>query len=203
MEAMWTAFLPHFQYVQQLLKNKYFGNVMRLEADFGFFPEYDKTSRLFDKSIGGGSLLDIGIYPIFAALSTLGKPDNIKAKANFFETGADAECEITFNYHNANANLKCTLLEETKTEAVWTCEQGTIKINSRFHEPSTVTLIDKRNTSELKLFDYETLGYSYEIEHFNQLIRTGNKESDIMSFNKSIELISTLDVVRRIIDLEY
>ena len=59
MEAMWTIFLPHFQYVIELIKNKHYGNVLKLEADFGFHPIYDKTSRVFDKSVGGGSLLDI------------------------------------------------------------------------------------------------------------------------------------------------
>ena len=75
MEALWTAFLPHFQYVQDLLNKKHFGEIVSLEADFGFHPIYDETSRVFDKSVGGGSLLDIGIYPVFAALSTLGQPN--------------------------------------------------------------------------------------------------------------------------------
>ncbi|WP_299127795.1 Gfo/Idh/MocA family oxidoreductase [uncultured Winogradskyella sp.] len=203
MEAMWTAFLPHFQYVLDLIKRKHYGNVIALEADFGFRPKYDETSRLFDKSVGGGSLLDIGIYPIFAALSTLGQPNLIEAKADFFENGADSECKMTFHYNTCKAFLKSTIVAETKTEAIFKCEEGNIIINGRFHEASSVTLIDKHGNSELKTFDYNTIGYNYEIEHFNQLIRTNKKESDIMTFNKSIALISTLDKVREIIGLEY
>ena len=82
-------------------------------------------------------------------------------------------------------------------------KEGIIKINGRFHEPSSITLIDKFGNSELKTFDYNTIGYNYEIEHFNQLIRADKKESDIMSFKKSIELISTLDKIRAIIGLDY
>lgn len=203
MEALWTLFLPHYQYVLILLKNKQFGKLMTLEADFGFRPIYEERSRLFDKSVGGGSLLDIGIYPIFAALSTLGKPDSIEAKADFFKTGADSNCKMIFHYDSAKAILKSTFLEETNTEAIFHCEKGTIKINKRFHEPTTVTLIDQYGNSELKSFDSNTIGYSYEIDHFSQLIREGKTESPLMTFEKSRELIATLDHVRHIIGLEY
>jgi predicted dehydrogenase len=203
MEALWTAFLPHFKYVQDLLKKKHYGNLIKIEADFGFHPTYDETSRVFNKSVGGGSLLDIGIYPIFVALSTLGQPNSIEAKAKFFPSGADSECNITFHYDNSKAILKSTLLEETKTEAIFHCEHGTIKINGRFHEPSSVLLIDKHGNSELKTFDYKTIGYSYEIAHFNQLIRDNKTESELMNFKRSQQLINTLDKIRSIIGLEY
>ncbi|WP_179349878.1 Gfo/Idh/MocA family protein [Winogradskyella pacifica] len=203
MEALWTIFLPHYQYVLDVLQKKHFGNIIELEADFGFHPTYNETSRVFDKSVGGGSLLDIGIYPVFAALSTLGKPNTIEAEAQFFDSGADSECEMTFQYENTKAVLKSTLLQETNTEAIFHCENGTIKINGRFHEPSSVTLIDHLGNSELKEFDTKTIGYSYEIEHFNQLIRDGKTESDIMTFEKSKLLISTLDQIRTLIGLDY
>ncbi|WP_417860388.1 Gfo/Idh/MocA family protein [Winogradskyella sediminis] len=203
MEAMWTVFLPHYQYTLDLLKKKHFGNILKLEADFGFHPKYDESSRVFDKSVGGGSLLDIGIYPVFAALSSLGKPDSIEAKAQFFDSGADSECLITLKYNKVTAHLKSTLLEKTNTEAIFHCENGTIKINGRFHEPSSVTLIDNDGNSELKEFENNSIGYSYEIEHFNQLLRTGQTESNIMSFEKSKELIGTLDAIRELIGLEY
>ena len=203
MEAMWTAFLPHFQYVRKQIDQKHYGNVIKLEADFGFLPKYNETSRVFDKSLGGGSLLDIGIYPVFAALSTLGQPKSIKAEANFFPSGADSNCNIIFQYDNAKAILKSTFLEETKTEAIFHCENGTIKINSRFHEPSSVKLIDKFGNSELKTFDYKTIGYSYEIEHFNQLIRDRKIESNVMNFKRSQELIKILDAIRNKIGLVY
>ncbi|NRB61182.1 MAG: Gfo/Idh/MocA family oxidoreductase [Winogradskyella sp.] len=203
MEAMWTAFLPHFQYTLDLLNKKHFGEIVKLEADFGFFTPYNTQSRLFNKSVGGGSLLDIGIYPIFVALSSLGVPNTIEAKAEQFPNGADSECDMIFHYDNAKANLKSTLTEETKTEATFHCEHGTIKINGRFHQPSSVTLTDNKGNSEIKTFDYKTIGYSHEIEHFNQLIRTNKTVSDIMTFEKSRTLISTIDRVREKISLKY
>lgn len=203
MEALWTSFLPHYQFVLEKLHNKAFGEILKLEADFGFYREFDDTKRLFKKSLGGGSLLDIGIYPIFAALSTLGVPNEIEAKATFFDNGADSSCNMTFAYNNGvKANLKSSLLEKLPTEAIIECEKGVIKINTMFHSPSTVTIASsgKKETFD---FSYKTNGYNFEIIHFNELLRQGKTESDIMTFKFSEDLISTLDKVSSIIGLEY
>ncbi|WNH11776.1 Gfo/Idh/MocA family protein [Thalassobellus suaedae] len=203
MEALWTYFLPHYQFVLKVLENKTYGNLLKVEADFGFQRLYDTNTRLFDKNLGGGSLLDIGIYPIFATLSTLGLPKNIEASATFFENGADSSCNMTFNYdHDVKAHLKSSLLEVLPTEAIFYCEKGIIKINTMFHMPTTVSiLIDGKE--EIKDFGYNTIGYNYETIHFNQLIRDGKTESDIMTFEFSRKLIKLLDDVRDIIKLEY
>ena len=202
MEALWTYFLPHYSYVLKSLKNEKFGKLLKLEADFGFSRAFDNDSRLFKKEVGGGSLLDIGIYPIFAALSTLGLPNAIKADATFFDNGADSECNMTFNYNNKEAFLKSTLVEDTATEATFTCERGIIKINTMFHMPTTVTIAEN-GKDEIIDFKTKTIGYNFETEHFNNLLRDHKKESDIMTFEFSKNLIKTLDTVRGIIGLEY
>ena len=202
MEALWTFFLPHFTYVLELVKNEKFGKLKKLEADFGFFTEFDETNRLFKKEVGGGSLLDIGIYPIFLALATLGKPDAIDASATFFENGADASCALIFHYEKATAILKSTLLEETKTEAVFTFDTAVVKINRQFHQPSSVVIIQNKK-EEIINFDCRTIGYTYEIEHFNQLLRENKKESTLLTFDFSKSIIKTLDKVRKIIGLTY
>jgi predicted dehydrogenase len=202
MEALWTYFLPHYQYVLNAIKNETYGKIRSLKADFGFYTPFDGESRVFRKEVGGGSLLDIGIYPIFAALSTLGIPDKIEAKATFFENGADSSCDMIFHYSNTKAFLKSTLLEETPTQAIFDCEKAVIQINTRFHEPSSVTI--KQGTQEETIdFPYTTIGYNFEIEHFNHLLRTNQKESDIMTFEMSRKLIQTLDSVRNTIELHY
>ena len=203
MEALWTYFLPHYQFVLNALKNKTYGDILKIESDFGFQRAYDTESRLFNKTMGGGSLLDIGIYPIFVALSTVGLPKNMDASATFFENGTDATCNMTFNYeNNVKADLKSSLVEVLPTEAIFYCEKAIIKINTMFHMPTTVSIIidDKE---ELKDFGYHTIGYSYETIHFNQLLRDGKTESNIMTFEFSRNLIKTLDAVRNIISLNY
>ena len=202
MEALWTYFHPHYQYVLDLIKNEKYGKVLKLEADFGFVVEPDETSRTYNKSLGGGSLLDIGIYPIFVALSNFGIPKNIEAKGTFFENGADSSCNMVFQYDNHDAILESTFLANTPVEAIFTCEKATIKINRMFHIPTTVSIIID-GKEDIKDFGYKTIGYNFEAIHFNNLIKEGKKESDIMTFDFSRKLIKLLDDVRNIINLHY
>lgn len=203
MEALWTYFLPHYQFVLYELKSGKYGAITKLEADFGFQPAVDMNSRVFNKSLGGGSLLDIGIYPIFTALSTLGIPNDVDAKAVFFDNGVDASCDIIFNYYNGvKAFLRSTLLEKTPTEATFYCEKGTIKINSRFHAPSDVTILyNGRETTQN--FGYTTIGYNFETAHFNDLLRQNKTESPIMTYDFSRNLMLMLDDIRHLIGLRY
>lgn len=203
MEALWTYFLPHYIYVLELIENKTYGKILKLEADFGFKQEFDESNRVIKKSLGGGSLLDIGIYPVFAALSTLGNPKDIEAEATFFDNDVDSSCSMIFNYKNGvKAYLKSSLLEKTPTEAIFYCENGIIKINSQFHAPSTVSVIYNRK-EETKDFGYTTIGYNYEIIHFNDLLRQGKIQSHVMTYSFSNKLMKILDKVSQIIGLEY
>ena len=203
MEALWTYFIPSYKYALDLINEKKYGEILKLEADFGFYSKFDNNSRLFNKSLGGGSLLDIGIYPIFSALSLLGIPEHIEAKGTFYKNDVDASCDMVFSYpNNVKAYLKSTLLEPTPTEAIIHCEKAIIKINSQFHTPSSVTISTSNNTETIT-FENSTFGYNYEIMHFNSLIRQGKTESDVMTFNFSENLIRTLDEVSEIIGLKY
>ena len=202
MEALWTYFLPQYAYLLEVIETKKFGKLKNVAADFGFKAIYDLESRLFKKEVGGGSLLDIGIYPIFAALSTLGKPDLIDANATFFENGVDASCEMIFHYKGAKATLKSSLIEETKTTAIFTFEKAIVKLDRQFHAPSLVTIFENKKEKKID-FNCKTFGYNFEIEHFNTLLREGKTESSMMTFNFSKDLIKILDKVRGIIGLRY
>ena len=203
MEALWTYFLPDYQFALKEIQNPRYGKLLKLEADFGFYRAFDDSSRLFRKNLGGGSLLDIGIYPIFAALSTLGKPDHIDAKATFFDNGADSSCKMIFKYSSGTeAFLESSLVEDLPTEATFTFENGTVKINRQFHTPSSVSITCNGET-QTKTFEEDTFGYFHEIKHFNALLREGKTESHIMSFAFSRNLIGLLDQVRNLINLKY
>ena len=202
MEALWTAFLPHYQYVLKCISDKSLGELKHLKANFCFAPELNFEDRVLDKNLGGGALLDIGIYPIFTALSSLGMPNNIETKATFFDNGADSSCTMKFEYANATANLRCSLLETVPSEATFTFEKGELFLHSMFHQPTQITKT-VNGVSELLDFGYESIGYTYEIEHFSDLLRNGKTESPIMSFESSKQLIGLLDEVRRQIGLKY
>lgn len=203
MEALWTYFLPHYQFVLQILETNQLGKIKALKADFGFASTFDPNNRIFRKELGGGSLLDVGIYPLFAALSMIGVPEKIEAYANFRETGIDEDCNMRLHYKdNVSADLFSSVIQKTKTEAIIQLELGSITINSRFHEPSSVT-ITKNGDSKLYEFPVVTNGYNYEAIHAQNMLEKGKIESTIMSFEKSLNLIELLDNIRKEINLEY
>ena len=203
MEALWTYFLPHYHYVLELVKSEKFGKITRLEADFGFEAPFLPELRLFNKNLGGGSLLDIGIYPVFAALTLMGKPETFSAEAQFGETGVDESCSIEFIYKNGiRAHLFSTIKKTTPTIATITFEEATVTINKRFHEPTSITILHN-GKEEIISFDVKTNGYNFEAEHVQQMLAEGRTESTLMSFEKSLELIGLLDDIREEIGLVY
>ena len=203
MEAMWTPFLPHIKHLMEILQSCRYGKIKKLTADFGFAAPYDENGRLFRKSLGGGSLLDIGIYPVFLALHTLGIPENISAKANLGKTEVDEHCDITFSYAGGvKAELSSSITKMTPTIAVFELEKASIRISSRWHEPATVT-VQTADGSETKTFDVASFGYEYEAMHVQEMLRQGRTESNVMTFSRSLELISLLDQIRKDIKLEY
>ncbi len=203
MEALWTYFLPHYEYVLDLIESKELGVIRSLKADFGFRTTFDATSRIFNKQLGGGSLLDVGIYPLFAALSILGYPDKVEAKATIGKTGVDETCSIGLHYNNGiTASLFSAITKKTSTEATIELENGIININSRFHEPTSITIYQD-GKSKVYEFPVDTNGYNYEATHVNQMLLQNRTESTIMTFDKSLELINLLDTVREKIGLYY
>lgn len=203
MEAMWTPFLPHIKYLMELLETGNYGRIKKLTADFGFEAPFNENGRLFKKSLGGGSLLDIGIYPVFLALHTLGIPDKIEAKARLGKTEVDEDCDVIFSYPNeVKAELKSSITKNTPTIAIFELEKADIRIASRWHEPSTVAITTEKGT-ETKNFEVASFGYEYEAMHVQEMLRQGKTESDKMTFKKSLDLISLLDEIRRKIKLIY
>ncbi|MDT0690663.1 Gfo/Idh/MocA family oxidoreductase [Salegentibacter sp. F188] len=203
MEALWTQFLPHFQFVMDLLKTEKYGKLKKIKADFGFHSPFNEDHRLYNKALGGGSLLDIGIYPVFTALNAIGIPDEISAKAKLTTTEVDEECEIFFTFKNGvEAELHSTVGRETPTTATFFCENAEITMNSRFHEPTSVS-ISTKDGIETKDFNVTSNGYNFEAAHVQEMLKQGRTESDQMTFEKSLQLIGLLDEVRKKINLVY
>lgn len=203
MEAMWTQFLPHFEALLEIVKSKKYGEIKDLKADFGFLAEFNESGRLFNKKLGGGSLLDIGIYPVFLALSLLGEPRKISAKASIGKTGIDEDCDINFEYpNNVTAQLHSTVINNTATIAEIEFEKARIIVNTRFHEPSSLQIITQEKEI-IKEFDVSSIGYNFEAAHVQEMLKQGRIESDEMTFEKSLLLIDLLDRVRAEIKLEY
>ena len=138
-------------------------------------------------------------------MTLIGMPQKIEASAQLSETGVDEECLMTFSYaKNVKANLKSTLLEKTPTECTIEFEEATVKLTSRFHEPpSSIEITTQNAKKELIEFPVATLGYNYEATHVQEMLSENKTESTVMTFDKSLHLISLLDQVREKIGLEY
>jgi predicted dehydrogenase len=154
--------------------------------------------------LGGGALLDIGIYPAFLSLFLLGYPTGIEATSIFSPTGSDITTSFVLKYDEmATALLNCTVAADTQSEAIIYGTLGKIVISSRFHEAKTITLHQNGKDPEIMHFDRPTYGYFYEIEEVNNCIIMGKKESDLMSLSLSRQLIHLLDKIRQKAGITY
>ena len=98
MEAMWSRFLPAYVKIRELLSEGAVGEVQSVEAAFGFRFPADPTHRLFDRALGGGALLDLGVYPVSLASMVLGTPDRLTAYGTLGETGVDEHTAVLAGY---------------------------------------------------------------------------------------------------------
>jgi len=207
MEALWTKFHPHFIKTQQMIKQGMLGEIRSVLVNFGFKPTEPIPARLFDPELGGGTLMDIGIYNVFMAMSVLGKPDEIDAVMTLASTGVDEQCAILFRYNNgALAQLFSTFSSNLATEADICGTEGRIRLTSRFYEPSaTVEFYKEREDSReiIPVTKEAGFGYQYEARHVNDCLRKGLTESPIVSFADTLLLMETLDKIRKIAGIHY
>ncbi|GAC1302073.1 MAG: hypothetical protein NVSMB24_06020 [Mucilaginibacter sp.] len=207
MEALWTKFHPHYLKMKEMIGQGLLGEIKSILVNFGFKPVPPIPAKLFDPALGGGSLLDIGIYNVFIALSVLGKPDQIEAAITPSSTGVDEQCAILFRYNNGPmAQLFSTFSSNLATEADICGTEGRIRLTSRFYEPSsTVEFYPERAESkQVILVDKEQgFGYQYEARHVNDCLRKGLTESPVVSFSDTLLLMDTLDKIREIAGIRY
>jgi predicted dehydrogenase len=162
---------------------------------------------LFEPSLGGGSLLDIGIYPVFLAQSILGVPDSIAAKMDPAHTGVDEQCSMVFHYKNGmTANLFSTLASNLETDADIFGTKGRIRLTNRFYEPSaTIQYYPDIITSRtiIPIEKEPGWGYQHEIRHVNECLQKGLTESPVWSLDETLSLMQTLDAIREAMGLIY
>lgn len=204
MEALWTYFIPATVKMMSLIEEGLIGDIRTVNADFGYLGNKDPKGRLFNKELGGGSLLDIGIYPLFMSLMTLGMPEKIQASAVFSDTEVDESCAMILDYSSgALAVLNSTFAANTQVEAWIHGTKGSLKLHRMFHFASALSYY--KNGELVETFEIPVLGhgYSHEIIHVNECLGKGLKESPTMTHDISLNLINLLDFVREKIGLDY
>ncbi|MBT8280633.1 MAG: Gfo/Idh/MocA family oxidoreductase [Muriicola sp.] len=203
MEALWSRFIPSIRKIKDSVDAGEIGAVGYLQADFAFFAlDRDSKGRLLNPELAGGSLLDIGIYPVFLAYLILGMPDDISADAKFIETGTEVQIAVTFTYKAAHAHLFSGLTATSPMTATIAGNDGTLVIHSRWHEAQGFTLdVDGQKED----FHYPTVGkgYTYEIEEVHRCLAENSTESPFWSHKQSLELISLLDKIREIAGIRF
>ena len=207
MEALWTRFLPHYQALTRMIGEGRLGNIRSVLVNFGFIPLPPAPQRLFDPALGGGALLDIGIYTVFITLSVLGRPDEIEASMTPAPSGVDDQCAVLFRYNGgALAQLFFTFSSNLATEADISGDGGRIRLTSRFYEPSTTLEYypGRVDTRQIIPFEREPgFGYQYEARHVGECLREGLTESPAMTHGDSLLLMETLDRIRAVAGIRY
>jgi predicted dehydrogenase len=202
-EAMWTAFLPSIHKVKEIINDGIIGKVEIIRADFGTRSDNDPNKRWFNHALGGGSLLDVGIYPAYLALEILGQPDEIKALASIGHTGVDENCGFIFRYKDGQiASLCSSIVAKTGVDAMITGNKGSIHIHSNFFMPSSVSLILDNNVRDITP-EYIGNGYNYEAAEAMKCLEKGYLESYSMNHDKSIRLMEILDKIREECGIRY
>jgi predicted dehydrogenase len=196
MEAMWTRFLPHVGVARDWLAQGAVGDVVTVTADHGQWFEEDPEFRLFAPELGGGALLDLGIYPVSFASMVLGTPNRIESMAEPAFTGVDAQTSMLFGYESgAQAVLTCTLRAKSGTRAAIVGTEGRIEIDGDFYAPATTTLIPRDGAPTRVESRHEGRGLRHQADEVARRLAAGELESPLMALDETISIMETMDTV--------
>ncbi len=204
MEAMWTRFLPTIKKTRKWLQEGAIGDVQMLKADFGFGGEHDPKGRLLNLELGGGALLDLGIYPVsFASMVYGTQPEIIKSLADIGPTGVDEKCAMLFGYDNGKmASLHVSFKMDLINNAWIFGTNGNIIIDNFINPSGAILTLSNGQKETFKALDQYS-GYQFEALEAIDCIRKGKIESDIMPLDESIAIMETMDILRAQWQLRY
>jgi predicted dehydrogenase len=197
MEALWPPFQPFYIKAKEILARGETGRIMHMHAWFSFEPPYDPADRKFNLSLGGGSLLDIGIYPVIDCLTFMGVPDDISAMATFAQSGSEESICVIFRYNDGRtASLYSSFKTDSGIGCRLLCENGNITV-SRGRDMNQKVVVEIRGIDEeVFVFSPEAMGYHWEAQEVMRCLDKGLKESPVVPLSFSTDLITTLDRIR-------
>jgi predicted dehydrogenase len=205
MEAMWTRWLPHMVEVRRILDAATLGDIVSVTAEHGQWFEHDPQFRLFKPELGGGALLDLGIYPVSFANMALGAPATITAVSSPAFTGVDAQTSMIFTYDGGeHAVLTTTSYALTENAAAINGTKARLEIAGTFYRPTSVRVID-RDQHEIERIDLPVAGNGlrFEAAEVGRCLRAGLLESPVLPLAETLSIMETMDEVRRQIGLSY
>ena len=197
MEALWPPFQPFNQKAREILASGRMGKPLHLNGYFSFIPPFEPEDRKFNISLGGGSLLDIGIYPVIDALTYFGIPDEVKASAAFGPTGSEESISIIFRYNDGRmATLYSSFRTNLGIGCDILCEKGNMTASRGRDMNQRVTLRFHNGEQDEFVFSPPAMGYHWEAEEVMKCLGEGRIESSVVPLSFSLDLIRTLDRIR-------
>lgn len=205
MEAMWTRYLPHMIRIRELVRSGALGEVRALAADHTQQISADPAHRLNALQLGGGALLDLGIYPVSFAWDILGAPVEVRALGRLGETGADTEVSIALTHASGAVS---SLLTSSRAAGPNTAHligtEARIEIDSVWYTPTSFRLIAPDGTvREEYRSEVDGRGMQYQALAAEQIIADGRTDSDLLTFEQSVLIMGTLDEVRAQVGVTY
>ncbi|MFI6698948.1 Gfo/Idh/MocA family protein [Streptomyces sp. NPDC050509] len=203
MEGMWSRYLPQTSVIRRLLADGVLGETRAVLADHGQAIAADPQHRLYRPELGGGALLDLGIYPVQFASMVLGAPTRVTAVGGMTGTGVDAYSTLVLGYEgDAQSTLHTSVLARTPMTAVIAGTEATLSIDGSFYTPTSFTLSSGGDPSVpeltwsdptgLRLFD----GLSWEATALARFVGEGRTESPVHTLEENISILATIDEAR-------
>ena len=205
MEGMWSRFFPATVQLRKWLSEKRIGRVLALEADFGVNFKAGPKHRINNPALGGGALLDLGIYLVsFASMVYTKQPEVIVSVVHKGKTGVDDQTSMIFQYdHGATAMLSCSSRVEIKTEARIYGTKGMITAGPIFYRPQTLTLQLQDHKPKTVHFSHSGNGFQFEADHIAKCLQKKKPQSDLMPLQESLSTLTTMDKIRKQWKLKY
>src|SRR5450830_140909 len=204
MEAMWTRFHPSLLEAKRIIASGEIGTVATIQADLGFYSDAGPEHRLFNPALGGGALLDLGIYPLSIAAYFLGPVASVKAAGQLGPTGVDVQSSFVLTHENGGlSSCNTSLLARTPVECTICGSKGFIRLHSRFHNTQDLTV--ELNDGSRRTVNTPRIGngYAHEIIEVNRCLREGLLESPVMPLDETVALMDVLDDIRGQIGVVY
>ena len=191
--------------LRELLTARALGDVRVVIADHNQWFTRDPSHRLFDPALGGGALLDLGIYPVSFASMVLGTPTRVTAVSDRAFTGVDATTSAILQYDDGAHSVVTTSLEVAgPNRAAIVGTDARIEIDATFYAPTSFTLIARDGTKvERFVGSVEGRGMECEVAEVMRCMRAGKLESDVLPLDETLAIMETLDEIRRQIGLVY
>lgn len=194
MEALRTMFHPLLRQLWDYLDHGFLGSVRSMRLEMGFAANFDPDNRLFNPKLGGGSTLDLGIYPLSLPLAFWGEPTKIEVVGQAVSTGVDAAGQTILSFAGGGmASIESSIVYPMENSAQIFGSKGRVKVEPPWYSPRKITVIPLEGKQEVWVHRSRGNGLRYELEHFHKLIRSGAKESHYHPLDNTLLLSKVMD----------